>query len=301
MQVGMIGLGKMGAGMSRRLLRGGHSVVAFDVNEDAVAKLAADGATPARSLEDLVEQLDVPRAVWIMVPAGDITKQTVARLGAVLARGDAIIDGGNSRYTDSLTHAAALAERGISFVDAGTSGGIWGLEEGFCLMVGADETVFARLEPLFATLAPRDGYARVGPPGAGHFVKMIHNGIEYGVMQAYAEGFEILARCVFDIDPAAVAELWRHGSVVRSWLLDLTAAALAENPGLEGVAPYVEDSGEGRWTVDTAVDLGVPAPVIASALFARFASRDDDSFALKLLAAMRAQFGGHAVRRAGEK
>ena len=300
MQLGMVGLGKMGTGMARRLLRGEHEVVAFDVNPQAVESLAADGATGATSLADLVERLTPPRAVWLMVPAGDVTKETIERLITLLESGDALVDGGNSRYTDSVAHAAALSERGIFFLDAGTSGGVWGLEEGFCLMVGAEEKSFARLEPAFATLAPENGYARVGRPGAGHFVKMIHNGIEYGVMQAYAEGFEMLERGEFETDLAQVSELWRHGSVVRSWLLDLTAAALARDPGLDGVAPYVADSGEGRWTVETAVELGVPTPAIASALFARFASRDDDSFSLKLLAAMRQSFGGHTVKRADE-
>jgi len=299
-QLGMVGLGKMGAGMTRRLLRGEHEIVAFDVDPQAVEAVAAHGATGAGSLGDLVEALTPPRTVWLMVPAGDITKQTIEQLAPLLNAGDALVDGGNSRYTDSVAHAATLSDKGIFFLDAGTSGGVWGLEEGFCLMVGAEEEAFARLEPAFATLAPENGYARVGGPGAGHFVKMVHNGIEYGVMQAYAEGFEILARGEFDVDPARVAELWRHGSVVRSWLLDLTAAALAENPNLDGLAPYVEDSGEGRWTVQAAVDLGVPAPVITEALFARFASRDDDSFALKLLAAMRQGFGGHKVKRADD-
>jgi 6-phosphogluconate dehydrogenase len=234
--------------------------------------------------------------VWLMVPAGEVTSQTIARLSGHLTRGDTIVDGGNSHYVDTIARARSLAERGIALVDAGTSGGIWGLREGYCLMVGADESSFAHLEEVFATLAPANGYARVGPPGSGHFVKMIHNGIEYALMQSYGEGFELLAASDFDLDLAAVAELWRHGSVVRSWLLDLAAAALASDPDLEGVSDYVEDSGEGRWTVQTAIDGAVPAPAIALALFARFRSRQEQSFSGRLLAALRKEFGGHAVR-----
>lgn len=296
MQIGMVGLGRMGANMTLRLLRGGHEVVAFDVNQDAVAKSASEGATAAGSLEELVDKLDPPRAVWVMVPAGPITAGTIESLGGLLSDGDAVIDGGNSRYTDSLAHADQLRARGISFVDAGTSGGVWGLEEGYCLMIGAEEETFARLEPAFATLAPENGYARVGEPGAGHFTKMVHNGIEYGLLQAYGEGFELLHRSDFDLDLGQIAQVWRHGSVVRSWLLDLLASALTKEPDLKSVTDYVEDSGEGRWTVETAIDNAVPAPTIALSLFARFASRQDESFSAKIIAALRREFGGHAVK-----
>ncbi len=292
----MVGLGKMGAGLSRRLLKAGHEVVGYDVSAEAVASLVEDAAVGAESLADLASKLDAPRAVWIMVPAGEITEKTIAGLAEVLDKGDVIIDGGNSRYTDTLARYERLAEQDISLVDAGTSGGIWGLDSGFSLMIGADDDVFARLEPIFKDLAPEGGYGHMGRTGSGHYVKMVHNGIEYGLMQAYAEGFEILDHSRFDIDLHQVAEVWRNGSVIRSWLLDLAAIALEEDPGLASVAPWVEDSGEGRWTVEEAIELAVPAPVIAGALFARFASRDDDSFSLKLLAALRHQFGGHGVR-----
>ena len=296
MKIGMVGLGKMGGGMTRRLLKGGHEVVVYDVNADAVAALVEDSAEGATSLEDLTAKLEAPRAVWVMVPAGDITEQTIANLGEVLSAGDVVIDGGNSKYTDTLARYERLKAKGISLVDAGTSGGVWGLEVGFSLMVGADDEVFDRLEPVFATLAPEGGYGHMGRTGSGHYVKMVHNGIEYGLMQAYAEGFEILERCDFEVDLHQIAEVWRNGSVIRSWLLDLAARALEEDPTLEKVAPWVDDSGEGRWTVEEAIELAVPAPVIAGALFARFASRDDDSFGLKMLAALRHQFGGHATR-----
>ena len=296
MKIGMVGLGKMGANMTRRLLRREHEVVVYDVVPKAVEELAGEGAEGAASLEDLVGQLEGPRAVWIMVPAGDVTEQTVSELGRLLASGDTLIDGGNSRYTDSVARAETLAAADISFVDAGTSGGIWGLEEGYCLMVGGDRAAVERLEPIFAALAPEDGFAHVGGPGAGHFTKMVHNGVEYGLMQAYGEGFELLRSSPFDLDLAQIAQVWRHGSVVRSWLLDLAARALEEDPGLEHVEGWVEDSGEGRWTVEAAIDNAVPVPAIAQALFARFASRQDDSFAAKMLAALRHQFGGHSVR-----
>ena len=302
MQLGMVGLGRMGANMTTRLLRGGHSVVVFDQNAGAVATAAADGATGAASLADLVQRLDAPRAVWVMVPSGEPTESTVMALAGLMAAGDTIIDGGNSNYKDSQRRAAALAAQGIAFVDAGTSGGVWGLKEGYALMIGGDEAAVSRLSPIFATLAPAAdrGWARVGPSGAGHFTKMIHNGIEYGMMQAYAEGFSILEhKKELDLDLAQVAELWRHGSVVRSWLLDLTALALAGNPTMEGIAPYVSDSGEGRWTVAEAIDLDVPAPVITMSLLARLRSRDGESYADRLLSAMRNQFGGHAIKKAG--
>ena len=297
MQIGMVGLGRMGAGMTRRLMRDGHEVVVHDVNADAMSALAEEGARPSSSLEDLAARLTPPRAVWLMVPAGEITEQMVGGLRGILSSGDVVIDGGNSRYTDTVRRAEVLAGNGIRLVDAGTSGGIWGLEEGYCLMVGAEDEAFRLLEPAFATLAPENGYARVGPPGAGHFVKMVHNGIEYALMQAYAEGFDIMRASAFELDVGQIANLWRHGSVVRSWLLDLAVSALDKDPDLQEVAPYVEDSGEGRWTVHEAVDRAVPAPTLAGALFARFASRDEDSFGLKLLAALRREFGGHEVRK----
>ncbi|MEA2434819.1 MAG: 6-phosphogluconate dehydrogenase [Actinomycetota bacterium] len=291
----MVGLGRMGANMTTRLLRGEHAVVAFDLNPEAVAKVADEGATGASSLRDLVDKMATPRAIWLMLPAGEITQSTIDELEGLLKPGDTIVDGGNSRYTDSVTRATQLFKRGISFIDAGVSGGIWGLEEGFCLMVGADPEEFARLEPIFKTLAPEDGYARVGPPGAGHFTKMVHNGIEYGLMQAYGEGFELLRSSDFDLDLGQIAEVWRRGSVVRSWLLDLAARALAADPELSELSDEVDDSGEGRWTIETAIDNAVPVPTIALSLFARFASRQDESFSNKLIAALRKEFGGHAV------
>ena len=296
MRLGMVGLGKMGANMSLRLLRGGHEVVAFDVDSAAIEKVVTDGATGASSLADLVSQLESPRVVWLMVPAGPITDQTIEELSQLLKPGDIIVDGGNSRYTDTITRATRAFQRGLALIDAGTSGGIWGLEEGYCLMVGADPEEFARLEPILRTLAPADGYARVGPPGAGHFVKMVHNGIEYGLMQAYGEGFELLQSSDFDLDLSQISELWRHGSVVRSWLLDLLASALEDDPQLSALSDYVADSGEGRWTLHEAVDKAVPMPVLSAALFARFASRQEQSFNGKVLAALRKEFGGHAVR-----
>jgi 6-phosphogluconate dehydrogenase len=302
MQIGMVGLGKMGANMTARLQRGGHSVVAFDRSAEALRAAAGAGATAADSLPALVAQLAAPRAVWVMVPAGDATEATLEELAGLLAAGDAVIDGGNSNYKDSMRRAATLAARGVHLVDVGTSGGVWGLREGYSLMIGGDPGAVARLRPVFETLAPAPdrGWGHVGPSGSGHFVKMIHNGIEYGMMQAYAEGFAILRRKeALELDLAQVAEIWRHGSVVRSWLLDLTARALAENPTMEGIAPYVSDSGEGRWTVAEAVDLDVPAPVITLALLQRLRSRDAESYGDRLLAAMRNQFGGHAVKREG--
>jgi len=277
-------------------------VVAYDRSPEAVATAAVGGATPAASLEALVRELAAPRAVWVMVPAGDPTESTVRALLELLEPGDVVIDGGNSNYKDSMRRAATLAERGLTFLDAGTSGGVWGLKEGYSLMIGGDEEAVERLRPIFATLAPAPdrGWARMGPSGSGHFVKMIHNGIEYGMMQAYAEGFSILKhKEEFALDLAGVAEVWRHGSVVRSWLLDLTANALSENPTMDGIAPYVTDSGEGRWTVAEAIDLDVPAPVISLALIQRLRSRDAESYADRLLSAMRNQFGGHAIKKEG--
>ncbi len=299
MQLGMIGLGRMGANMTTRLIRGGHTVVVFDQKPNAVATAAADGAVGAGSLADLMTHLAAPRAVWVMVPSGEPTEATVTALAVLLAPGDTIIDGGNSNYKDSMRRGASLAAQGIAYIDAGTSGGVWGLQEGYALMIGGDVAAVERLRPIFSTLAPAPdrGWARVGPSGAGHFTKMVHNGIEYGMMQAYAEGFSILQhKAEMALDVAQVAELWRHGSVVRSWLLDLTALALQENPTMQGIAPYVSDSGEGRWTVAEAIDLDVPAPVITLSLLQRLRSRDADSYADKLLSAMRNQFGGHAIK-----
>ncbi len=302
MELGMVGLGRMGGNMALRLSKGGHNVVGYDPNQQVVQDYVKQGISGASSLEDLVDKLSSPRAVWSMVPSGDVTEATVNRLAELLSPGDMVIDGGNSYYKDSVRRAAVLGEKDIYFLDSGTSGGIWGVTEGYSLMVGGDRAAFNRLEPVLQTLAPAvdKGYGRVGPAGAGHFVKMVHNGIEYGMMQAYAEGFEIMeAKKEFDLDLAHISEIWRYGSVVRSWLLDLTAAALEEEPDLSSLQAYVDDSGEGRWTVQESVDLAVPAPVISASLQARFRSRQDNSFGARLLAAMRNQFGGHAVRRTG--
>jgi 6-phosphogluconate dehydrogenase len=296
MRLGMVGLGRMGANMTRRLMRGGHEVIVFDVNPEVVSELEGEGAAPSISLADLVNGLEAPRVVWLMVPSGNITATIVSELGALLAEGDILIDGGNSHYTDSVLRAAALAATGISYLDAGTSGGIWGLDNGFCLMVGGDSAAFDRCEEIFATLAPPNGYMWTGESGSGHFTKMVHNGIEYALMQAYGEGFEILRGSDFGIPVGEVAEVWRHGSVVRSWLLDLAARALKDDPNLDELDDYVEDSGEGRWTVQTAIEQGIPAPSIALALFQRFASQQDASYAGKMIAALRREFGGHAVR-----
>jgi 6-phosphogluconate dehydrogenase len=299
MELGMIGLGRMGGNMAQRLMRGGHRVVGFDPDADARKALEDDGGGSADSLQALVDALPAPRIVWMMVPAGKITDGTVDTLAGLLAPGDVVVDGGNSNYKDTLRRAEALAGRQIGYVDCGTSGGVWGLAEGYALMVGGDKAVVDRLRPIFETLAPAKdkGWGHVGPVGSGHFTKMVHNGIEYGLMQAYAEGFSILQhKQEFALDLHQVAEIWRTGSVVRSWLLDLTADALGKNPTMDGIAPWVADSGEGRWTLQEAIDLDVPAPVIALSLMARLRSRDDDSFADKLLAAMRNEFGGHAIK-----
>jgi len=297
MQLGFVGLGRMGSSMVTRLLQGGHSVVAWDVNADAVRAVAAAGARGAASLPELAGALAPPRAVWVMVPAGEPTEKTVRELAGLLRAGDTIVDGGNSYYRDDVRRAAELAPRGLFYVDAGTSGGIRGLQLGYCLMVGGPASAVTWLEPVFRTLAPADGYLPVGQSGAGHYVKMIHNGIEYAMMQSYAEGFELMRESPYALDLPRVAALWNHGSVVRSWLLELAADALAEDPHLESVKAYVEDSGEGRWTVEDAVEKAVPAPAITAALYARFRSRRDNSFADRLLAALRHKFGGHAVRR----
>ena len=301
MELGMIGLGRMGGNMTQRLLKGGHRVVAYDPDEGARRAAQNAGADSAASIAEVAGMLTAPRAVWVMVPAGDVTDATINELADALSAGDAIIDGGNSNYKQTIRRAAAVKARGIEMLDSGTSGGVWGLTEGYSLMVGGDAAAFARLEPIFQTLAPSadSGYGRVGPSGAGHFVKMVHNGIEYGMMQAFAEGFELMeAKRDLELDLAQIAEIWRYGSVVRSWLLDLTAAALEESGDLAGIAAYVEDSGEGRWTVEESIELAVPIPVIAASLQARFRSRQSEPFGAKLLAAMRNQFGGHSVRRA---
>jgi 6-phosphogluconate dehydrogenase len=300
MQIAMIGLGRMGANMAQRLLLGGHDVVGFDPAADARAALEQKGAATAPSLEQMVAKLKAPRVVWLMVPAGAITDGTITSLVPLLAAGDTIIDGGNSNFHDTQRRAAAVAQSQIHYVDSGTSGGVWGLKEGYSLMIGGDEAVVERLRPIFETLAPASdrGWGRVGPVGSGHYTKMVHNGIEYGLMQAYAEGFSILEhKSEFNLDLHQIAEIWRHGSVVRSWLLDLTSDALQKNPTMQGIAPFVADSGEGRWTVAEAIELGVPAPVITLSLLTRLRSRDTESFTDKLLAAMRNQFGGHAIKK----
>ena len=320
MELGIVGLGRMGGNISQRLMRAGHRTVVYDRNEEAVHNLAGKGAAASSGLADMVAKLSPPRAVWVMLPAGKITEATVAELGGLLSRGDTIIDGGNTFYKDDIRRARELAGRGITYVDVGTSGGSWGSDRGYCMMIGGEEAAVRRLDPIFATLAPgigtiertpeRDGhdpraeqgYIHAGPAGAGHFVKMVHNGIEYGLMQAYAEGFDILRTKSsdhlpegerFDINVTEVAEVWRRGSVVSSWLLDLTAIALAKDGDLSAYQGEVEDSGEGRWTVEAAIEQSVPAPVITTSLFARFESRRHHSFANKLLSAMRAGFGGH--------
>ncbi len=293
MQIGLIGLGKMGGNMAERLRRGGHQVIGYDRSE----------ASPrdVDSLEALVAALEQPRAVWVMVPSGEPTRATVASLGEVLAAGDVIIDGGNSRYTDDQVHAKALAEKGIRYIDAGVSGGVWGLTEGYALMVGGEADAVAVVQPVFDTLKPEGagGFVHAGPAGAGHFTKMIHNGIEYGMMQAYAEGYELMRATELVPDPDAVIASWQQGTVIRSWLLDLLVLALQQDPGLSEIRGYAQDSGEGRWTIEAAIQHAVPLPVITAALFARFASRQDESPAMKVVAALRNQFGGHAVGKAG--
>jgi len=298
MELGLIGLGRMGAGMARRLLRGGHRVVVNNRSPDPIKELEADGAVGAYSVEELIGALATPRAIWVMLPAGDVTEKMIATLVPLLQPGDTIIDGGNTNFHDDQRRGAELATHYINYIDQGTSGGIWGLEIGFCLMVGGDPEVVKRLEPAFLTLAPEGGYAHVGPVGAGHFVKMVHNGIEYGMMQAYAEGFEIMqATKGFTFDLHQVAAVWNHGSVVRSWLLELAEHAFSKEPDLASIKGYVSDSGEGRWTVQAAIDADVPAPVITLSLMQRFVSRQEESFAAKVLAALRNEFGGHEVKR----
>ena len=289
MKIGLVGLGRMGAGIAERLRKGGHEVIGYDRNPEL---------TQIGSLEELVRGLERPRAVWVMVPSGDPTQATIDDLARLLSKGDIIVDGGNSYYKDSLRRANELAEQGLYFIDAGTSGGIWGLEVGFCLMVGGQRQAVQVVEPIFRTLAPPGGYMHVGPSGAGHFVKMVHNGIEYGLLQAYAEGFDLLGASDFDLDLEKIATLWNQGSVVRSWLLELAERALTSDPKLENLKGWVDDSGEGRWTVLEAIDRSVPLGVITEALYARFASRDPNSFAMRFIAALRNEFGGHPVKKA---
>jgi len=300
MQLGMIGLGKMGANMTLRLVRGGHEIVVWNRSPAPVQAAAAQGAIASESFPDLVSKLSAPRAVWLMVPAGDVTEKAITELLDLLSPGDTIIDGGNSNWKDTVRRAAWVTGRGLHYVDCGTSGGIWGITEGYSLMIGGEPNAVERLNPIFESLAPASdmGWGHVGPSGAGHFTKMVHNGIEYGMMQAFAEGFEILKKQPdFGLDMHQIAEIWRYGSVVRSWLLDLTARALEKDANLSDIAPWVADSGEGRWTVAAAIDEDVPAPVITMALLMRFVSRQDDSYAARLLAAMRNQFGGHEVKK----
>jgi 6-phosphogluconate dehydrogenase len=301
MQIAMIGLGRMGANMTERLMLGGHQVVVYDRSADAVKAAVAKGATGCASLEDVVKALGAPRAVWVMVPAGAPTIETIDRLGALLSPGDAVIDGGNSYWKDGQAQAKALAAKGVHLVDAGTSGGVWGLKLGYCLMVGGDAATCKRLEPIFRTLAPPDGYMYVGPAGAGHFVKMVHNGIEYAMLQAYGEGFELISASEFGagVDLGKLSHLWNQGSVIRSWLLELAELAFANDPKLDRIKGYVDDTGEGRWTVKDSIDLAVPAPTLALSLMMRFRSRQDDSFSAKVIAALRNEFGGHAVRAEG--
>jgi len=298
MQLGFVGLGRMGLNMVTRLTRGGHTVAAYDRSSDAVQRAVAAGATGVGSIEALVAALSPPRAVWVMVPSGAPTESTVEALAGLLSRDDVVIDGGNTNFHDDVRRAEQLQAKGIHYVDAGTSGGIWGLAEGYCLMVGGEADVCRRLEPIFQTLAPEQGYLRVGDHGAGHYVKMIHNGIEYGLMQAYAEGFELMHESDYKVDLAAIASLWLKGSVVRSWLLELTSRALSADADLADLEAYVEDSGEGRWTLHEGIERGVPMPVLTASLFTRFRSREGNPFGERLLAALRNQFGGHAVKKA---
>jgi 6-phosphogluconate dehydrogenase len=301
MKIAMVGLGKMGANMVKRLLQGGHEVVATDLNEDAIREAEEAGAIGAKTLDEVIANLETPRAVWIMVPAGKPTDSVVSALSDKLEEGDIIIDGGNSNYKETIRHGDEVAEKGIRFVDVGTSGGVWGLKEGYSMMVGGDKDAVEHITPALKTLAPAadKGWGHMGPRGSGHFVKMVHNGIEYGMMQAYAEGFEIMkAKEEFGLDLHQISQVWQYGSVIRSWLLDLTANALSEDQTLSDVAPWVPDSGEGRWTVIDSIELSVPAPVITLALQMRFASRNEENYAARVLSAMRNQFGGHAIKKA---
>lgn len=297
MKIGMIGLGKMGSNMTRRLLAHDHNVVVWDRSSEAIAEMSDAGAEGVDSLEAMVKALPTPRHIWMMIPEGAPVEETLKQLQPLLSPGDTLIDGGNSHWKDSVRRGKALKEADLHWIDCGTSGGVWGLSEGYCLMYGGEKSACEALEPIFAALAPEKGHLYCGESGAGHFTKMVHNGIEYGIMQAYAEGFELLDTTPFDIDLPAVAKVWQHGSVIRSWLLELTERALAEDPELSSLEAYVPDSGEGRWTVEAAVDLAVPAPVITQALFARFQSRRPEAFGFKLLSALRNQFGGHAMKK----
>jgi 6-phosphogluconate dehydrogenase len=297
MELGMIGLGRMGANMTERLVLGGHRVITYDRSPEAIQRVIDKGALGSHSLAEFVKQLSLPRAIWLMVPSGDPVDQTIDQLLPNLAKGDIIIDGGNSNYKDSIRRAERLKTQGMHFVDAGTSGGVWGLQLGYCMMVGGDRAIVERLDSIFKTLAPENGYAHVGPSGAGHFVKMVHNGIEYGMLQAYGEGFELLKASQFDLDLGKISHLWNQGSVVRSWLLELAENAFQKDPQLSSIKGYVEDSGEGRWAVREAVEKCVPTPVLMASLFARFASRQEDSFSAKVIAALRNEFGGHAVKK----
>jgi len=298
MNIGFVGLGKMGQNMVERLLKGGHKIVAFDLNREAVKAAKRKGAIPAKSLQELVNKLKTPRAIWIMVPSGEPTENTITALAILLTKGDIVIDGGNSFYKDSIRRAQELERMGIFFLDVGTSGGIWGLKIGYCLMIGGQESVFEEMEPVFKTLAPKDGYAYVGNSGAGHFVKMVHNGIEYALLQAYAEGFEVMeAKKKFDLQLAQIAHLWNQGSVIRSWLLELAEDAFKKDAHLNSIQGYVEDSGEGRWTVAEAIEENVPAPIITMSLLQRFRSRQKESFSAKVIAALRNLFGGHPFKK----
>ena len=297
MELGMIGLGRMGANMTERLLGSGHKLITYDRSPEAIQRCVDKGAVGAHSLADFVKQLSLPRSIWLMVPSGEPVDLTIEQLLPSLLKNDIIIDGGNSHYKDSIRRAQKLEQLGIHFVDAGTSGGIWGLQEGYCLMIGGEKAIVDQLEPIFKTLAPENGFAHVGPSGAGHFVKMVHNGIEYGMLQAYGEGFEMLKSSQFGLDLGKISHLWNQGSVVRSWLLKLAENAFQKDPELSSIKGYVEDSGEGRWAVLEAVEREIPASVLTLSLFARFASRQDDSFSAKVIAALRNEFGGHAVRK----
>ena len=297
MELGMIGLGRMGANMTERLVRGGHRVVSYDRSAEAIQRVVDIGGVGAHSLADFVNRLPPPRAIWMMVPSGAAVDETIEQLLPNLSKGDILIDGGNSNYKDSIRRAEKVSAQGMHFIDAGTSGGIWGLENGYCMMVGGEKEIVERLAPIFTTLAPANGYLHVGPNGAGHFVKMIHNGIEYGMLQAYGEGFELLKASQFDLNLGKISHLWNQGSVVRSWLLELAENAFEKDPKLSSIRGYVDDSGEGRWTVEEAIEKSVPAPVLMLSLFARFASRQEDSFSAKVIAALRNEFGGHAVKK----
>jgi 6-phosphogluconate dehydrogenase len=297
MDIGFIGLGKMGMNMVTRLCQGGHRVVAYDRSTALITEAEKKGATASSSLEDLIAQLPKPRAVWVMVPSGNPTEETVQHLGTILDNNDIVIDGGNTKFHDDVRRAAGLQKRGIHYVDAGTSGGIWGLQIGYCLMVGGENDPVNRLAPILTTLAPPNGWAHVGGHGAGHYVKMVHNGIEYSMMQGYAEGFELMSKSEYNLNLATIADLWMHGSVVRSWLLELAAGALKDDPKLDSLKGYVQDSGEGRWMIMDAIEKDVPVPTLTTALFTRFRSRQEESFAEKMLAALRKAFGGHSVRQ----